>query len=230
MSEESVMPSAPYPSLPTSWRQVWPTILLQPSVATFQALLSHPEATSKKAYNWMVVSTLLGSVFATFINAIFATVGLLLGWNTGNIWEDIFFQLICAVPIGAVVTLILFIIGTGITHFVAIALGGTGTYSKLAYGFAAYSAPLGLIFSVLGSIPLINLCLILPLAVYGFILSVLGVKAVHQLPLGLATISSVARILILTILLVLFVVGIIFALLLLGPSIGESFSGIAPTQ
>ena len=105
---------------------------------------------------------------------------------------------------------------------VAGALGGTGSYSKLAFAFAAYLAPLSVISSVLGLIPYVN-CLAFPLGIYGIVLNVTAVKAVNQLSWGKAIAASV-------VILAGVVIGVacltIVILALLGPAIGNVFSNI----
>ena len=101
-------------------------------------------------------------------------------------------------------------------------LGGTGTYAKLAYAFAAYLAPLTLVSSFISAIPLVN-CLTLPIAIYGIVLNVIAVKAVHQFGWGKALASSV---LVFAGILLVVAVGVIVILALLGPAIGTVFSNI----
>jgi hypothetical protein len=60
------------------------------------------------------------------------------------------------------------------------ALGGTGTYTKLAYVSAAYQCPMLVATLVLGAIPFLN-CAVPVLAIYGVALNTKTVMAVHRL-------------------------------------------------
>ena len=130
--------------------------------------------------------------------------------------------LLCTVPFAAVMSVIGLVISAGITQFFAGALGGTGSYSKLVYAFAAYSAPLSVITGVIGAIPLVN-CLAIPLGFYGLALNVIANKAVNQFSWGRAIVSSVIFI---AAILIFVAVLVIIGLALLGPVIGEIFSDI----
>ena len=96
--------------------------------------------------------------------------------------------LIC-VPIMAVIAVFYFVTIVGITHLIARAVGGTGTYSQLLYTSAAISAPAWIINGFLGLIPVVPY-LTIPLGIYALVLDVMAVKAVHQFGWGQALLSS----------------------------------------
>jgi hypothetical protein len=116
-------------------------------------------------------------------------------------------------------------ISAGLTQLIASALGGTGSYSKLVYAFATYSAPLAIISSIVGSIPYVNY-LAFPLSIYGMVLNVIAVKAVNQFGWGKAIASSWLILASILLVVVLVAVMVIAILTLLGPIIGSVFSGI----
>jgi hypothetical protein len=105
---------------------------------------------------------------------------------------------------------------------VARALGGVGTFSQLAYAIAAYTAPISIVATIIGAIPLVN-CLGIFIAVYAIGLNILSIKAVHKFSWGRAVLSSV---LIIGVLLAVAACLVIVVLALMGPAIGSVFSGI----
>ncbi len=225
MSQEFVTPAASQPSGSFSWIQVWTNALTRPSVATFEELVRDPKATSGRAYAWVFITALIGSGFSVLIELALAGIsGSASSAESGAIATlgGSIMRLVCAVPVIAVLSVLGLMISAGITQLIASAIGGTGTYSKLVYAFAAYLAPLALITGVLGAIPYVN-CLTFPLGLYSIVLNVTAVKAVHQFGWGKAVASSI---LILAGILVVVAVVIIVILALLGPAIGSVFSNI----
>lgn len=217
MSQESAPPIISHPTTSLSWSEVWVSALTQPSVATFEGFVQDPDATSKRAYTWVLVSALISYAISALVSMV-----RIAGAQGGPDASGTLGILICGAPIAALLSVLGLAISAGITQAIASALGGTGTYSKLAYTFAAYLAPLALISGVLSSIPYLNL-LSYPLAIYGIVLNVIAVKAVHQFSWGKAIASSV---LILVAILVLVACMVIVVLALLGPAIGNIFSNI----
>ena len=216
MFQESGTPPNAYPVASLPWNEVWMRVLTHPSVATFEELIRDPNATSKRAYIWTFMGALIGSAISALGSMVLSTV-LQSGSDAATLGV-----LICAPPIGALLSMLGLMISAGITQAIASALGGTGTYSKLAYAFASYVAPLSIVTGLLGWIPYCNL-LSYALGAFGIVLNVMAVKAVNQFSWGKAVASSV-----LILMAILFVVAIVViaVLLLLGPVIGNVFSNI----
>jgi hypothetical protein len=101
-------------------------------------------------------------------------------------------------------------------------LGGTGTFEKLFYGFAAYGAPLGLVTSALGAIPFLG-CLAFPLGIYGIVLNVIANQAANEYDTGKAVISSLAPALVIFLLCCCIIVA--FGAIL-APVMGDAFGNI----
>ena len=224
MSQEPE-PQASPPAASPSWSEVWISALTKPSVATYEGIVNDPEASPSRGYTWVLIAALIASAVSVVFNMILAGItgpdtsgasglGAFAGSSIG--------LLLCLVPFAAVMSLIGLVISAGITQFFASALGGIGSYSKLVYAFAAYSAPLSLVTGVLGAIPLIN-CLTIPTGLYGLALNVIANKAVNQFSWGRAIVSSVIFI---AAILVFVAVLVIIGLALLGPVIGDIFSDI----
>ncbi len=225
MSQELATPSFSQPSRSFSWIQVWTNALTRPSVATFEELVRDPNATPGRAYAWVFIASLIGYVLSVLIQLALAGIT----GSASRVESEVaavaggsIIALVCASPVVAALGVLGLMISAGITQLVASAIGGTGTYSKLVYAFAAYSAPLTLITAVLGSIPYAN-CLAFPLSLYAIVLNVTAVKAVHQFGWGKAAASSI---LIFAGILVLVACIVIVVLALLGPAIANVFSNI----
>ncbi len=183
-----------------SWIEAWFEALFQPSVNTFGGFARDPKATSTRAYTWIFTSALVGALILILIQL------MLLGSVD-----------IVAPIVAVIISVVAFAVSTGITYIIARALGGTGTYAQHAFAIAAYVAPLALISTVVSLIP----CYGLPnylLVVYGIVLHVIAIKAVHQFGWGKAIVPLSPFILI--------AIGVIAFLLLIGPVVGEVYSDI----
>ena len=204
------------------WSDVWASVLTQPSVATFETILGDPQATDRRACTWVFMSALIGYTFSMFVQALVSGLNGSASQAGSSIASAVGISLIamlCAAPFSALGAVLGLVTSAGITQLIANALGGTGTYSKLVYAFAAYIAPLTLLTSLLGAIPLVNCLAVLP-GIYGLVLNVIAVKAVNQFGWGRAIASSVF---ILLVALVLVAIIWIVVLALLGPSIRDMF-------
>ena len=225
MAHRTDSTSAPAQVASPSWRSIWvQTVARRPSLATFETLARDPEARSTKAYLWIFVSSL--------ISLVFFAVGLVLSNGWPGSWRSLLLLLLVEVPIGTLLSVLTFMLSTGVTQLMAKAIRGTGTYRKLAYSIAAFSAPLALIFSassalvmnVFGRIasPTVASFLLLPLVllfgIYGFVLSVIAVRTVNQLEWVKAIVASISGVFALVIGAVLSV-GIAVLLILVYPYI-----------
>jgi hypothetical protein len=105
--------------------------------------------------------------------------------------------LACALPLGAVISVGLFILVAAISQFIARAIGGIGTYASLANVLAAALAPITILIA-LASVTTIAEPLGFLLAVYGIVLDVIAVKAVHQFGWAKAIASNLHTILVAT--------------------------------
>jgi hypothetical protein len=79
-------------------------------------------------------------------------------------------------------------------------LGGTGSFERLFYVFAAISTPVTIVSSLLGLIPIVS-CLAVPLALYALVLNVLAIKVVHDISWG-AALGSILILVVMFILLI----------------------------
>jgi len=153
-----------------SWSEIWTQALTRPSVMTFENLINQPQATRQRAYKWVFLSTLVGGTVATMAEWLRGQSPHWLQW--------------AGIPILALLAVIALILAAGVTQWVARAIGGTGNSTQLVYAFATFNAPMSVATGfVFGTI------LLLPLSLYGLILTVIAVKAVHRFSWGKAVVS-----------------------------------------
>lgn len=183
MSEEYYLP-ADGESL--SWSETWIKALTRPSVATYEEIVNDPNAGPRRAITWMIACSLLGVIFYIIFGYMFGIDAIM---RMDEALESMLLVFLCFVPFMIFVSILEVVINSGISQLIAKLLGGTGTFSKLIYAFAAYQAPLTLIRFING-IPLIKI-LYMPLLLYGIFLSIIALKAVHKFGWGRAILSSV---------------------------------------
>jgi hypothetical protein len=213
MSHQFETPTPPGPENPTSWSEVWTAAVAQPSVKTYAQLSDHPDASSGRAFIWIVASAAISYAFSLIIELVVGALDSTL----------LLLALVCGFPIVAILVTVAFAINSGVTQLVARVLGGTGTYDQLTYVLAAYIAPLTIFTSVLSTLPVLRF-LNVALWIYGLVLNVISVKAVHRFGWGRAIASSLA---ITMVALFLAACAAVFFLVLLGPGIEETFGDIA---
>jgi len=220
---------APYQSTPMSAVQIWTTALV-PSETSYARIVSDPGMSLGKAVLWVFLASVLSAILSYGVGLVVSTAMGALGGTNG---QDLgvllaLFQtttsgvgVLCGIP----VAIIGFLIVAGLIHATARALGGTGTFTQLAYGLAALSVPMSVLYGILYPIPLIN-CLTLPLGLYSTVLGVLAAKAAYRFGWGQAV---AAYLLLPTVLTLVVACGTIVLLALLGPAIGNVFSNIVTT-
>lgn len=173
------------------WYQVWLNALTRPNPATYEDFVSRAGISSGKAYLWVFLAAIGGWALA-------APLFLLIGFPgfsdprtaevLGNT-SSLALALACLIPLAGAMSIVGLIISTGISHLIARALGGVGTFTQLIYAVAAYTAPASLITPALSMVPLVN-CLASLLGFYTLFLNIVAIKAVHRLTWGRAFLSS----------------------------------------
>ncbi len=100
-----------------------------------------------------------------------------------------------------------FLIGVGVYHLLARLMGGVGEYGRFAYLNAAFSAPLGIVATLLSVVPFAG-CLAPLLSIYGLVLAYFTLRVEHQLSSGRAIMVILLPLLIVIVLAMCFVFGI----------------------
>lgn len=161
-----------------AWAKVWVKVITRPSVSTFDEILRDPNATSKRAYNWMFISTFLGYIIRLLIESI-------INKDVTSTSVLPLTSLVCVIPLAillAFVSVLGLTLSARITQLVARVLGGEGDHSEYVYALAAYSVPLTLVTNLLGLVPIsiVNYLTIL-IGIYGIVLNVIAIRAICQL-------------------------------------------------
>lgn len=226
MSEYEYPGALPSPAtLP--WYKIWMKAII-PEGQAYETIAADPGASVGRACLWVFVTNLLTTSIVMLL--VGALMGLMAVSGTDSSTEDMLraiggaaIVLVCLAPvISAVIAVSGLLVSSGLSHAIASALGGTGTFTRLTYAFGAYMAPLMIVSLVIGFIPIVNYLGFIVL-IYGAVLNVMAVKAVHQLDWGRAIASSV--IIWVGLLCCVSFVAIII-LTLLGPTVGNVFSNI----
>ena len=180
--------------------ETWIKALTQPREEAYLAIVNDPGASLGKAAVWLAISGFIGGLISGIFSWIFGG-SMYMDQVSQYLDFDMpmggggFMSVITSPFSGLFGTLIGAFLMTALVHLAARMLGGTGTFEKLFYGFAAYYAPLGLVTTSLSAIPFLG-CLALPLAIYGLVLNVVANKAVHGYDTGKAVIATLAPVLI----------------------------------
>lgn len=166
-----------------TWQETWQLVLTSPSEETFEEILGDPAGGMNRAVTWVFVVGLIGGIASLIGQIVFGAASFAAFGGGNDAAASTGFTVICGaimIPIGAVLAVIGFIIGTGIIHLIAKVFGGQGDFDDMAYATASYSAPLGIITSLLSIIPLLGSCLAALLGLYQLVLQVMAVKVVHR--------------------------------------------------
>lgn len=227
-----ITPPSPGASGPAGWFPVWIKVVTQPNEQTFIDITEHPDASPKTAYIWIFIAGTLTVIVSGILQAILAATGL--GGQSGFEGAGAavggsLIGTICISPFAGAFLVLFFALGVAIIQWIAKLFGGTGTYDKLVYAFAAIYLPFSLVSMLLvpfNVVPYLNICTSLfstALGFYSLFLQITAVKAVNRFGWGQAAGSVL-----LPVLVILVVCGCIafIGMLLMGPMIGSVFSEI----
>ena len=220
MSQESEPPVASHAAESFSWSEVWLRAVTRPSVVTFESLLQDPNATTQRAYIWIVSSALIAYLISLALTAVLSEV-----LQAGAIVELALGLAICGLCgaiIAPLLSVLALVVNVGLMHLCARILDETGTFGQLIYAVAAYQAPLALISGVLGVVPGVRY-LAFAIAIYVIVLNVIAVQSVHRFGWGKSVVCAVVVPIVLTVLLACVIIAI---LMLIGPAVGSVFSTI----
>jgi hypothetical protein len=202
------------PAAPHSWTQAWIVALTQPNEQSYSALADDPSASVGKAFAWVFVSGLVSFGVASLLRLAFISTTLStmeqardasLGLGVITIAA-----LVCLAPLSAAMTGIFLMASAGIQQFVAGALGGEGSFSRLYYVVAAYTAPISLIGTVLSVIPFLGACLSAILGFYALALNALAIKAVNRFGWGSAVLSMLVPVVFLVLIFIIVFFGLLY--------------------
>jgi hypothetical protein len=204
--------------------QTWLLALL-PSEGNYARIVNDPNASLGRAYIWLLIAALVSGVISTLISAGFELVigpsanPFLQSLGVGSVTGAALINELClGVPLQSVLALIGLSVIAGLSHGLALALGGHGRFTQLFYAMAAYAVPLLLLEGVIASIPIVDL-LVIVMAIYALALNVVAAKAVYQFGWGRAAVASIS---IPVLAVVLIACAAVVALALLGPALSNT--------
>ena len=177
-------------------------VLTKPGVATFAVQMG--KASWRMVWvqllGWGIISTILGFV----AQAIFASISYRFA---GSLSPEAIQALsasnasyggIIGVPLG-------FFLWMGLVYLLAKAFHGQGTFLTQSYASLLFQAPLGVLSGILGLVPYVGL-ISTAVFIYGIVLQVFALMAVHRLSGGKATAVFVLPAVLITLLMVVLVV------------------------
>lgn len=185
--------------------QTWMKVLTSPGADVFLAEREKPSATLTTGLVWIILAALVTALLgllrtqlnASSLDGLAEMVGLmppdLRGYMEMILNND---SLISNASLSSIIiTPLFFIIGVGILHLVASVLGGRGQFGRYAYLNATFAAPLAMISSLLGFVPVVGGCLGGILTIYGWVLTYFATKVEYGLSDGRAIVVVLAPIL-----------------------------------
>jgi hypothetical protein len=195
MTEDAGLPSMQPEVAPHSWTQAWLISLTQPNEMSYTALAEDPSASIRKGFAWVFVSGLIASGVASVLRLAFISTALSGLEQSSDMTTEIgivaLITLACLIPFSAALAGVGLMIYAGIEQFVAGALGGEGSFARLYYVMAAYTAPISLAAALLALIPFLGACVSGLLGFYSLGLNALAIKSVNRFGWGSAVLSMI---------------------------------------
>lgn len=178
----------------------------KPNEQTFIEISEDQNASARNAYIWIFMMGTLSTIIQTILQAIYSALGVVptmpaipgmeeftaQGASTGSSPLISLVIGLCLSPLGGGLAVLFFALFTAIVQWIAKLFGGSGTYDKLVYTFAAISVPvslLTLVLSLFSAIPFVGVCIGIfsfGISIYALVLQVMAVKAVNRFDWGKA--------------------------------------------
>ncbi len=165
-------------------------VLTRPGAMTFAAEMG------KAAWNIIWVELIGYAIIATILSFIGTQIGLsVASLGTGTSSSSVNSSTLGAIrsieggfSLGSIIIIpIGFFIGMGILFGLSKAFHGEGRFVTQCYIFLLFYAPLGIIGSIIGLIPIAGGLIVFALSIYEIVLSVFAIQATHRLSGGKAT-------------------------------------------
>jgi hypothetical protein len=196
MNEPSNAPMLPPASGVSEWFSVWREAITRPSDLTYARIAQSPNAKLTTALLWIFLGSLVNLFLASLVQGRLMSQMMQNPQFGGQAFPDAagggLITAICGAPIGALISVVLFVVVLGIVQLLAKMFGGRGTFDQLAYAIAAIVTPFYFVsglLTLLSAIPYAGFCFGLigfGLALYVLVLEVMAVKGVNQFGWGQA--------------------------------------------
>jgi hypothetical protein len=206
-----------------TWQEVWMRAVTQPQVDVYRAHLTDPGASLQRGVTWVFVASIAGSL----MEAVASSMSRLGGPGMFAFDEALKANIslataLCCAPFSAVFGLLVFFIWNGIQYFIAVMLGGEGSFEDQIYSVASFVAPMSLIGVLVGMIPCFGPLAAFGALLYSLFLNVVALEAVHLFGRGKAVIASLWWLL----LFCLCPIVLIIVLVVMGVAIGSAVQNI----
>lgn len=165
----------------------------------------------------IVTGFIMGLIKMVFGSAV---VGQYFPMASGLVGAAAFLATLILTPIVSVIS---WLIMSGILYIFALIFGGKGDYKTQSYLYAIYNAPLSIITTILILIPIIGPFLAFIIVIYGLYLLTMALKETHRYTTGRAVLTWLAPVLIIIIFAV--IVGVAVLSFLMGSFVGSIPSG-----
>jgi hypothetical protein len=177
---------------PRKWYEIWWEVYSRPGVPSFQSLLNEPNHTITRAFIWIAIPSLIAVIASSAISVSYLQ-------NVEPAYVSPWVYFICIIILTPIFTILGMIISSGIYHWIARLLGGSGSWTDLVFCLSAVIAPSELIA---GAISLISLLFVqMPVlifipwglsfifGIYVIILIILAIMAVEKVSAGKAALA-----------------------------------------
>jgi hypothetical protein len=175
-----------------SWLQTWLIAVVRPSLEVYKLIAANPKASLWRGILWVFLASLVGMLIGLPLTRLLSQphgARMAVEFQSILINFDLF---IIAAPLAALFQTLFVFTASSMIHWFAHLSGGQGSYKRLVYTQAAFSAPLWLIVDILLAVPLVGTWIFILQAIYFTFLSVIAVKAVHGLGTGKAITAVLA--------------------------------------
>lgn len=185
----------PVPQEPArySWAEVWTAVLTRPNQNTYHELLDDPQATPRRAYIWVYLSSMLTAVVATLVilnSAEFAAalsqteLGMV---DPSSLTGTLLMSILCTAPFASGIALLIFMGLVFVIQFIADQIGPReqtqGRLPQITYVVAAIWVPVNLVSLIFLILPAFSLLGIV-MTIYQVVLLVIATRAVYHFDLG----------------------------------------------
>jgi hypothetical protein len=179
-------------SRPRKWYEIWWEVYSRPGVTSFQTILNEPDHGATRGFIWIAIPSLIAAIASSAIS-----VSYLQNIEPAYISPWVYF--ICIIIFTPIFAILGMIISSGIYHWIARLLGGSGSWTDLVFCLSAIIAPSELITGAISLISLLFLQipvlifipwgLSLIFGVYVIILIILAMMAVEKISAGKAALA-----------------------------------------
>lgn len=178
---------------------IWTASLLKPSRTTYEAIYNTEGARTRIALLWIIFSSLLSTVISLIGKALlpYHPLNQIAGQqNSGTLTTEQSQRIIESLQwmtspwIWFFAGPFFFLVMVGISHFMAIVLGGRGHFRPYSYLVASIQAPIAILVALLSWIPLLGQCLTTIISLGMYVYFVIATQAAYKFGIGKAIVAA----------------------------------------